>query len=268
MGKPLPTLGALWVACSAEFAPSSSPPEAEDGGKSHRWSAHGMDRLLFFRERLGFEPRSVLDLGAHVGDWTRAALGVFPEAAFFLVEADPRHAAALAGTGQPFEIALLASSPNATATFHSTRFFITTGASLFPERTAFYSDPRLARPVVLPTRTLDDVVVGRLGADCCDFLKADVQGAEIEVLRGGSRTLRNAKLVQLEAPILPYNQGAPHFSELVAFMAAAGFEVVDIADAMHCEDVERVLHFDVLFAPRGSPFLEFPFRGGIRGQRA
>ena len=30
-------------------------------------------------------------------------------------------------------------------------------------------------------------------------LQADVQGAEIEVLRGGQRTLRNAQLVLLEA---------------------------------------------------------------------
>lgn len=230
------------------------------------WSQFGASRLRFFRERLGFEPRTVLDVGAHVGDWSRAARQIFPEADFLLIEADQRHAPSLAETGLPFQIALLAARGNETVTFHTTRYFITTGASIFRERTAFYSDPRLSLPVQMRTRTLDELAIGRLGPECCELLKADVQGAEIEVLRGASRALRNAQLVLLEAAILPYNEGAPRFSELVAFMASKGFEVVDIADAMHCEDVERVLHFDVLFAPLGSRFLQFPFPGGIRGK--
>mmetsp|Transcript_115650 Transcript_115650/g.326975 ORF Transcript_115650/g.326975 Transcript_115650/m.326975 type:complete len:294 (-) Transcript_115650:53-934(-) len=228
---------------------------------------HGRARLRFLRHHLGFKAKSVLDIGANVGDWTRVARRIFPEASFLLVEADPRHAPALAETGLPFEIALLASRPNETVTFHTTRHWLTSGASLFPERTELYSDPHLSRPLQLRTRALDEVVAEHFGdASCCDFLKADVQGAEIEVLRGGARTLRNAKLVLLEAAVLPFNEGAPRFSELVAFMAAADFEIVDIVDAAHCEGVERVLQLDVLFAPRESPLLRYPLPTGIRHQ--
>uniref|UniRef100_A0A7S4Q4K7 Methyltransferase FkbM domain-containing protein n=1 Tax=Alexandrium monilatum TaxID=311494 RepID=A0A7S4Q4K7_9DINO len=239
--------------------------EPSEGG-ALPFGEFGAPRLRFFRERLGFKPRTVLDVGAHVGEWSRAARRIFPEAAFLLVEADPRHAPKLAETGLPFDIALLAARGNETVTFHTTRYWITTGASMFRERTAFYSDPQLSRPVPMRTHTLDELAFRRLGPECCDLLKLDVQGAEIEVLRGASRALHTAQLVLLEAAILPYNEGAPRFSELVAFMAAAGFEVVDVVDAMHCEDAERVLHFDVLFAPLGSRFLQFPFPGGIRGK--
>ena len=142
---------------------------------------------------------------------------------------------------------------------------------MFRERSDLYIDPRFAETLLLRTQALDDVVaahfVDQLQDGCCDLLKADVQGAEIAVLLGGLRTLSQAKLVLLEAPVLPYNEGAPRFSELIAFMASQGFEVVDVADATYAEGVSRVLHLDLLFAPRFSRLLRLPLPGGILPSR-
>eukprot|EP00438_Fugacium_kawagutii_P035940 Skav215141 [mRNA] locus=scaffold809:110347:111126:+ [translate_table: standard] len=229
-----------------------------------------IERLRFFKERLGFEARHVLDIGAHVGNWTMDALDVFPKAQFLMVEANPNHRAELEAVskavGQPFVITLLAAKTNESVPFHTTRYPVTTGASMFRERSDLYIDPRFAETLLLRTEALDDVVDAWFRSQnvpCCDLLKADVQGAEIAVLLGGLRTLSRAKLVLLEAPILPYNEGAPHFSELIAFMASQGFEVVDVADATHAEGVSRVLQLDLLFAPRFSPLLRLPLPGGI-----
>eukprot|EP00913_Durusdinium_trenchii_P033413 g31281.t1 len=155
----------------------------------------GIQRLRFFKERLGFEARHVLDIGAHVGNWTTDALEVFPSARFLMIEANPLHRPQLEAIGQPFVIALLAAK----------------GA--------------------------EAVVVSEVfrGERCCDLLKADVQGAELTVLLGGLKTLSQAQLVLLEAPVLPYNEGAPSFSEVIAFMAAHHFELVDVADATYSE---------------------------------
>ena len=224
------------------------------------------ERLRFFKERLGFEARTVLDIGAHVGNWTLEALEVFPSAQFLMIEANPKHRPELEAVGQPFVIAMLAAKSNESRPFYSTRYPITTGASLFRERSDLYIDPRFAETLLLRTQTLDDVVASNF-ADCCDLLKADVQGAEIAVLLGGLRTLSKTKLVLLEAPVLPYNEGAPFFSELIAFMASQGFEVVDVADATYSEGVSRVLHLDLLFAPRFSKLRRTPFPGGILPSR-
>ena len=235
------------------------------------WKGGGIDRLRFFKERLGFEPRHVLDIGAHVGNWTIDALELFPSAQFLMIEANPKHQAELKAVGQPFVIAMLAAKGNESVPFHSTRYPLTTGASMFRERSDLYIDPRFAETLLLRTQALDDVVaahfVDHLQDGCCDLLKADVQGAEIAVLLGGLRTLSQAKLVLLEAPVLPYNEGAPRFSELVAFMASQGFEVVDVADATYAEGVSRVLHLDLLFAPRFSRLLRLPLPGGILPSR-
>ncbi|CAK9051216.1 RING-type domain-containing protein [Durusdinium trenchii] len=200
------------------------------------WKGGGIQRLRFFKERLGFEARHVLDIGAHVGNWTTDALEVFPSARFLMIEANPLHRPQLEAIGQPFVIALLAAKGNESRQFHSTRYQITTGASMFRERSDLFVDPRFAETLVLRTRSLDEVVseVFR-GERCCDLLKADVQGAELTVLLGGLKTLSQAQLVLLEAPVLPYNEGAPSFSEVIAFMAAHHFELVDVADATYSE---------------------------------
>ncbi|OLQ03657.1 hypothetical protein AK812_SmicGene13380 [Symbiodinium microadriaticum] len=179
------------------------------------WKGGGIDRLRFFKERLGFEPRHVVDVGAHVGNWTRDAREVYPSADFLLIEANPEHADKLRATGERFEIALLTSQPRPKVVFHSTRCNVKTGASIFREQTPWYDYEICHQPLVLQSWTLDQVVQNSssAGVACCDLVKADVQGAEIEVLRGGQRTLRNAQLVLLEASLLPYNEGAPRFSE-------------------------------------------------------
>ncbi|CAJ1370750.1 unnamed protein product [Effrenium voratum] len=211
------------------------------------WTGGGIDRLRFFKERLGFEANSIVDVGAHVGNWTREARQVFPSARFLMIEANALHRPELQRVGVPFEIALLTAQGNQSLRFHSTR----------------YMDPRLSETLLIRSRTLDDVVKPYFPA-CCDLIKADVQGAELELLLGGLRSLQRAQLVLLEAPVLPYNEGAPRFSDLIAFMASKGFEVVDVADATYAEGVSRVLHLDLLFAPRHSRLLRLPLPGGIR----
>ena len=267
---------AMWIALLILMAGDCEShdvhgPDPADPADVFGWTGGGIDRLRFFKERLGFEPRHVLDIGAHVGNWTIDALQLFPSAQFLMIEANPKHQAELKAVGQPFVIAMLAAKGNESVPFHSTRYPLTTGASMFRERSDLYIDPRFAETLLLRTQALDDVIaahfVDQLQDGCCDLLKADVQGAEIAVLLGGLRTLSQAKLVLLEAPVLPYNEGAPRFSELIAFMASQGFEVVDVADATYAEGVSRVLHLDLLFAPRFSRLLRLPLPGGILPSR-
>ena len=78
----------------------------------------------------------------------------------------------------------------------------------------------------LKTSTLDEVA-GQIPQGA--FLKIDVQGAELEVLKGGERTLAACELVQLEVAILPYNDGAPTALEVLSYMAERDFVPLDIS---------------------------------------
>jgi FkbM family methyltransferase len=56
-----------------------------------------------------------------------------------------------------------------------------------------------------------------------DFLKMDVQGAELGVLKNGSRTLKNCLAFQLEVSYFPLYENQPSFGEVDVYMRTIGF---------------------------------------------
>jgi len=95
-------------------------------------------------------------------------------------------------------------------------------------------------------KTLDSVVAWRKMIGPI-LLKADVQGYELEVLRGANETLRNIEVILLEVATLPYNIGAPLFSEVVAFMADRRFVVYDFCHLHRRQSDNAAFQVDVLF---------------------
>src|SRR5262245_23578662 len=69
------------------------------------------------------------------------------------------------------------------------------------------------------TRRLDDLAeVGSV-----DYMKLDVQGAELDVLRGASRLLRGTMVVHAEVEFVPLYVQQPMFGEVDEFMRSHGF---------------------------------------------
>jgi hypothetical protein len=69
------------------------------------------------------------------------------------------------------------------------------------------------------TMRLDDIKEIR----SCDFLKVDVQGAELDVLKGATQTLGKTAVVELEAGFVPLYKNQPLFAEIDICMRANGF---------------------------------------------
>jgi FkbM family methyltransferase len=69
------------------------------------------------------------------------------------------------------------------------------------------------------TRRLDEIpeVAGT------DFLKIDVQGAELDVLRGAKRMLQSVAVVHAEVEFVPLYHGQPLFADVDAYLRQAGF---------------------------------------------
>jgi FkbM family methyltransferase len=195
----------------------------------------------------GFSPNGIIDVGAHKGDWIRSVRQIFPDPPALSVEAREEQRASLSLacselSGVQFAIALLGSEPRSAVEFqvHGT------GSSMFAERS---DASRTTRQMQM--RTLDDVVSadGRLKPPI--FLKLDIQGAELEVLRGAEKTLSLSEIVQIEVALLKYNEGAPLSAEVVAFMDAKGFAVYDIAGFIRPTGTDLV-QIDILFARKTS----------------
>jgi hypothetical protein len=123
------------------------------------------------------------------------------------------------------------------------------GSSVFPERSTVARTQR-----TLVTTTLDDSAK-RLGWDAVGFLKLDVQGYELEVLRGGAGVLSTAEALLLEVAVLPVNEGAPTFAEVIRFLEDRGFIVYDICTLFRRPLDAALVQLDVIFLRATSPLL-------------
>lgn len=198
----------------------------------------------------GYSPDLIIDVGAYEGHWSRVARKVFPDAPILLVEPQAEKEALLR----------LAVSELGNATLHQYalasdneehRFFVMeTGSSLLSENS------NVAREIrKLKTEKLDSLADKASNV----FLKIDVQGGELGVLAGGQQTLRVCSLVQLEVALLPYNEGAPTFLQVVRYMDEQGFVPLDISGFIRPNGV-NLIQVDILFAPKASAFRPSTFK--------
>ena len=117
---------------------------------------------------------------------------------------------------------------------------IGTGSSLYKENTNWYTQGKTQTVV---TKRLDDC--NYFDGASIDFIKLDVQGSELDILRGGENTIKNTTFVMAEVSLLEYNQGAPLMDTVVNKMIDLGFYIVDIVDYHRSNDI--IFQLDLLF---------------------
>jgi FkbM family methyltransferase len=66
------------------------------------------------------------------------------------------------------------------------------------------------------------------GIEFVDFLKLDIQGAELKALQGAEKTLERTGVVHCEVEFSPIYDGQPLFPEIQHFLNARGFELIDL----------------------------------------
>lgn len=79
----------------------------------------------------------------------------------------------------------------------------------------------------LPVTGVSDVQTVRLDdiaeIDDCDFLKLDIQGAELDAINGGQSLLRNVMVVHAEVEFIPMYKGQPLFGDIDRRLRELGF---------------------------------------------
>lgn len=182
-----------------------------------------VNHLAWLAKKLGFEPKSVIDAGASDGRWTRAALKYFPDARYLLVEPLVRHEQSLAE--------LERECPNVRCyrgVVSSRRQLVRFNA--YGHTSSIYGDvggrPFGTSEDVMAT-TLDDVIREK-GFPGPELIKLDIEGSELEALRGAPGALASAQLVEMEVSLLPFKKDLVLFGDLVSFMSENGFRVLDV----------------------------------------
>ncbi|ANV90512.1 FkbM family methyltransferase [Picosynechococcus sp. PCC 8807] len=202
-------------------------------------------------KQIGFNSINIIDIGAYHGEWTAMIKKIFPESNILMIEAQESKEDILKGVSQQYspnvfyEMALLSSEDEQEVRFVE----METGSSVFEESSPYERDY-----ISKKTVTLDTLLKNHPDFQCADFLKIDVQGYELEVLRGAKKLLEKVELVLMEVSLIPVNKGCPIMSEVISFMAGHDFRVLDF-----CSQIRRGDGFlwqtDLLFIKNNSRYL-------------
>jgi FkbM family methyltransferase len=76
----------------------------------------------------------------------------------------------------------------------------------------------LARQSTIETINLD-FFAQEYGVDAIDFIKIDVQGAELDIFKGGSQVLKNVLAIVSEVEFIPHYVDQPLFGDVCAYLS-------------------------------------------------
>jgi FkbM family methyltransferase len=234
--------------------PSSVENSGGDLGTEAAKFRAGVPSLPGLLEHLrdnGFLPSAILDIGANAGEWSRVAASIFTSSRILMFDGDPENEAVLhntvreIGARSSYTLCLLGAEKKDAVTFYRPEAG-TTGSSVLPEMTSYDKEAIKLKMDTLDSRTEN----AGLGAPL--LMKLDVQGFELEILKGGKKALAASEVVITEASLLPYNEGAPLFADVIAFMHQEGFAVYDFCGQNRRESDHALFQTDVVFVRRES----------------
>jgi FkbM family methyltransferase len=208
-------------------------------------------RMLRVLERKGVRPKTVIDVGANVGQFTVAAAETFGALTVHAFEPLPtaaaefrRHTAGLRGVTL-HEIALGDSEGTATLRVSAN----SVSSSLLPMRSTHretFPESAALGNIEVAVTTLDRALAGAaLVAPV--LLKVDAQGYEARVLRGASATRAQVEHVLVETSLVPLYEGEPTFTELIACLGEWGFVFEAAVGFLESPKTGELLQLDALF---------------------
>tara|TARA_Y100001963_G_C6694142_1_gene406129 strand:+ start:275 stop:955 length:681 start_codon:yes stop_codon:yes gene_type:complete len=172
---------------------------------------------------LGFNPKTILDIGAHTGQFYGWAKNVWPEAFIWMVEANTYHSGTLANivrnNTDQYTIATLGDAERDVTFYTRSDKPHTEGASYYKE-SAYWDIPQLVMKIPKKLETLDELFDDNTQFD---LIKIDTQGSELDILSGGSQLCKKASYILLEVALVSLNEGAPTKEEIISYMEAYGF---------------------------------------------
>lgn len=187
-----------------------------------------MDLLLEDLKKRGLNCKVIIDVGANRTNWSRMAKRIFPSAKFCLIEPQfelieylesfckefDNSFYILAGAGAKKDIMTFTISPDLT------------GSSFLPKPDEKLQ--RLGKQREIEIITIDNLI-DSFQIDPPELIKLDIQGFELEALKGAQKTYGFTEVYILEVSLFPFSglPGMPIFSDVINFMIEKNYVVYD-----------------------------------------
>jgi FkbM family methyltransferase len=207
------------------------------------------DRIRILKEK-GYFPDSILDIGAHHGNWTNDMKRIYSDSKYFLFEAinyDELNRFNHDNNVKVFN--LLLNDKVEQVNWYQMK---NTGDSIFKEKTHNFNDCEIIKRETIDLNTF--ILQNNLLQESKNILiKIDCQGAEIPILKGSTSIFEKTDFIILEIPLFgEYNEGVPNFLEHIEYMNSIGFVTYDIVDNHYINNFNMQL--DVLFINKKHEF--------------
>jgi FkbM family methyltransferase len=192
--------------------------------------------LFKLKNEYNFIPKVCYDIGACALHWTREAKKVWPESIIYLFEANEDME--ILYNNNDYYIGLLSDKDDQELKYYYNNYNfggnsyykeIATGETVFSE----------SNYKIIKSKKLD-TIVKELNFLKPDLIKIDVQGAELDILKGATEVLKSTLVILIEIQLIEYNRNAPTLFETNNYLNSIGFYCIDekfsinVADADFC----------------------------------
>jgi FkbM family methyltransferase len=193
-------------------------------------------RFMDIKERLS-TVKTIVDAGAAHGEMTEFFLRMFPEAKIHAIEPNPNSVKSLEEkfSGNP----RVTIHPIALGSINSTIQFnvlnrADSSSILKPTALNHHYHPQemdVAQEIQVPLRRLDELI-----SQPIDLLKLDLQGYELETLKGATQILKQIRAITTEIEFVPLYENQPLFSDIDIFLRQNGFSLLNLYELWTQED--------------------------------
>ena len=197
----------------------------------------------------GFNPQGIIDVGANRGHWTRMALSVFPNARVLMIEPQEEMRHSLEGLCSSFKSVeyVRAGAGRESGELVQTIWEDLAGSSFLPE----VRDDKIADGTQrnTPVVTIDELLSERKSF-VPDLVKLDIQGFELEALKGATSAFGATQVFILETSLYHFMKGMPTTADCIRFMAERGYELYDVTEFLRRPLDGALGQIDLAFALR------------------
>jgi FkbM family methyltransferase len=207
------------------------------------------DKIQILKEK-GYIPDTILDIGAHHGNWTNDMKQIYGDSKYYLFEAINYYELTRYENDNNVNVYnILLSDKIEEVKWYQKQ---NTGDSMFREKTHIFDDCEVIKRETIDLNT--HLLHNNILHDSKNILiKIDCQGAEMPILKGSTSILEKTDFIILEIPLFgQYNEGVPAFLEHISFMNSIGFITYDILENHYINNFN--MQVDVIFINKNHNF--------------